>query len=123
LVRVSVQAQSAEDYVLAAKSLGASQSRIITRHILPNVFPGLLVQVTLIMASAVLLEAEFSFLGLGSKPPEPSWGIMLNEGRNYLSQAPWLGVFAGMAITLFILGFNAFGDALQKALNPRLINR
>ena len=123
LVRVGVMAQSAEDYVLAARSLGASGSRIIWRHILPNVFPSLLVQLALIMASAVLLEAAFSFLGLGSKPPAPSWGIMLNEGRQYLSRSPWLGVFAGAAITLLVLGFNAVADALQKALNPRLINQ
>lgn len=123
LVRVAVMAQTAEDYVLAARALGASTSRIIWQHILRNVFPSLLVQLTLIMSSAVLLEAEFSFLGLGSKPPAPSWGIMLNEGRQFLSQSPWLGIFAGLAITLLILGFNGLSDALQKALNPRQINR
>jgi peptide/nickel transport system permease protein len=71
------------------------------------------------MADAVLLEAAFSFLGLGIPPPKPSWGVMLDGSRNYLQQAPWLGIFAGAAITTLILALNAFGDALRFALNPR----
>ncbi len=123
LTRVGVMAQRNEDYVLAAHALGAPERRIIARHILPNVLPSLFVQMTLIMGSAVLLEASFSFLGMGARPPTPSWGVMLNEGRNYLNQAPWLGIFPGLFVTGMILGFNSLGDALQRALNPRLINQ
>ena len=123
LIRVGVMSESEETYVLAARSLGATAIRIIARHILPNVLPGLFVQLALIMGQAILLEATFSFLGLGSKPPAPSWGIILNEGRRYLSLSPWLGIFAGVAITLLVFGFNSLGDGLQKALNPHLVNQ
>jgi len=123
LVRVSVLAQRSEDYILAARSLGASMPRILLHHLLPNVIPTILVQLALVMAHAVLLEAAFSFLGLGSTPPTPSWGLMLNEGRRLLAQAPWLGIFPGIAVTVMILGFNALGDGLQRVMNPRLVNR
>lgn len=118
LARVAVLAQRNEEYVEAARSLGASAFRVVARHILPNIIPPLLVQTTIVMADAVLLEAAFSFLGLGIKPPTPSWGTMLNEGRNYLAQGPWLGLFPGLAITIMVLGLNALGDALRVALNP-----
>jgi peptide/nickel transport system permease protein len=119
LTRVSVLAQRAEEYVDAAKAVGAPAWRIVIWHILPNVLPPLLVQLTLVMADAVLLEAAFSFLGLGIPPPEPSWGVMLDGSRNYLKQAPWLGIFAGAAITSLILTLNALGDALRYAMDPR----
>ncbi|HEX2502048.1 MAG TPA: ABC transporter permease [Methylomirabilota bacterium] len=119
LTRVSVLSQRNEEYVQAARALGASGTRVVTRHILQNVVPQLLVQTALVMADAVLLEAGFSFLGLGSRPPTPSWGTMLDSGRNFLSQAPWLGIFPGLAVTSTILGLNALGDALRAALSPR----
>jgi ABC-type dipeptide/oligopeptide/nickel transport system permease subunit len=99
--------------------MGASDVRMIVRHLLPNAVSPLLVQVTVVMSQAILLEAAFSFLGLGIRPPAPSWGTMLNDGRNFLAQAPWLGVFPGLAITILILGLNTLGDALRIALNPR----
>lgn len=119
LTRVAVLSQRSEQYVEAARSLGAADARVVARHVLPNVVPPLLVQTALVMADAVLLEAAFSFLGLGSRPPTPSWGTMLNSGRNFLSQAPWLGIFPGLAVTLTILGLNALGDALRAALSHR----
>ncbi len=119
LTRVAILAQLPQEYVEAARSIGASRGRVALRHILPNAIPPLLVQVALVMSEAVLLEAAFSFLGLGSRPPAPSWGVMLNEGRNFLAQAWWLGLFPGLAITVMILGLNALGDALRVALNPR----
>ncbi len=119
LTRIAVMAQRVQEYVVAARALGASELRVVARHILPNIVPPLLVQVTVLMAGAVLLEAAFSFLGLGSRPPNPSWGTMLDNGRNFLFQAPWLGFFPGVAITLMILGLNSLDNALRVALNPR----
>jgi peptide/nickel transport system permease protein len=119
LTRIAVLAQRHQDYVMAGRALGASELRIIARHILPNITPPLMVQLTVLMAGAVLLEAAFSFLGLGSRPPSPSWGTMLDNGRNFLAQAPWLGFFPGVAITTMILGLNALEDALRVSLNPR----
>ena len=119
LARVAVLSQRELDYVLAARALGASESRLITRHIFPNIVPPLLVQMVVLMAGAVLLEAGFSFLGIGSRPPAPSWGTMLDNGRSFMVQAPWLGFFPGLAITLMVLGLNALEDALRFALSPR----
>ncbi len=119
LTRVSVITQRAQEYVEAARAVGSPGWRILLHHIVPNVLPPLLVQLTLVMADAVLLEAAFSFLGLGIPPPQPSWGVMLDGSRKYLDQAPWLGIFAGLAITSLILALNALGDALRIALDPR----
>jgi len=122
VTRSSVLVQRGEEYVVAARALGASDARLMARHVLPNIMPPLLVQTTIIFGSAVLLEAAFSFLGLGSRPPAPSWGTMLDEGRKFLYQAPWLGLAPGFAITTTILGFNALGDAARAAFNPRRAN-
>lgn len=119
LTRVAILSQLNQEYVEAARSIGASGSRVAVRHVFPNAVPPLLVQIALVMSEAVLLEAAFSFLGLGSRPPTPSWGVMLNEGRAFLAQAWWLGFFPGLAITIMILGLNALSDALRAALNPR----
>jgi peptide/nickel transport system permease protein len=119
LTRVAVQTQLAQDYVEAARAIGANGPEIAVRHVLPNIAPPLLVQTTVTMAGAVLLEAAFSFLGLGSRPPTPSWGAMLDGGRAFLAAAPWLGIFPGLAISLMVLGLNSLGDALQAALDPR----
>jgi len=117
--RAAVLAERGKDYVLAARALGARPGRILVRHILPNTLGTLLVQVALAMAAAVLLEAGLSFLGLGTQPPEPSWGGMLSESRQYLRAAPWFGVFPGVALTTLVLGLNFFSDALRDALDPR----
>ena len=119
LVRATVLAQRDQDYVEAVRAAGASTPRIALRHILPNALPPLFVQVALAAGEAVLLEAAFSFLGLGSRPPTPSWGAMLNEGRRFLDRAPWLGIFPGLAITLMIFGLNSLGDGLRNAVDPR----
>lgn len=119
LVRATVLAQKDQDYVEAIRAAGASTPRITLRHILPNALPPLFVQVALAAGEAVLLEAAFSFLGLGSRPPTPSWGAMLNEGRRFLDRAPWLGIFPGLAITLMIFGLNSLGDGLRNAVDPR----
>ena len=122
LTRSAVMVQRSEEYVVAARALGATHRRVVARHVLPNIVPPLLVQTTILFGSAVLREAAFSFLGLGSRPPAPSWGTMLDEGRKFLQQAPWLGLAPGIAITVTILGFNALGDAARAALNPRRPN-
>lgn len=119
LTRVAVQTQLAQEYVEAARATGATGLQIAARHILPNIVPLLLVQTTVTMAGAVLLEAAFSFLGLGSRPPTPSWGSMLDGGRAFLAAAPWLGIFPGLAISAMVLALNSLGDALQAALDPR----
>ncbi len=119
LTRVSVITQLGLDYVEAARAIGATALRVATRHILPNIVPPLLVQTTVTMASAVLLEAAFSFLGLGSRPPTPSWGSMLDSGRAFLAASAWLGVFPGVAISVMVLALNSLSDALRVALDPR----
>lgn len=109
-----------EEYVQAARALGASNLRIIWRHMLPNSLAPLLVQLSLGMGQVILIEASLSFLGLGAQPPTPSWGAMLSNGRAYLLVAPWLTLFPGVAIMLVVLGFNLLGDGLRDALDPRL---
>jgi peptide/nickel transport system permease protein len=108
------------DYVLAARALGVRNKRILMRHILPNSMAPLLVQTTLAMAAAILAEAGLSFLGLGVQPPRPSWGQMLSAAQGYISSAPWLAYWPGLAIFFSVLGFNLFGDGLRDALDPRL---
>ncbi|MCA9858410.1 MAG: ABC transporter permease [Thermomicrobiales bacterium] len=119
LTRVSILSQLNQEYVDAARSMGATNRRIAVRHILPNALPSLIVQTAIVMSEAVLLEAAFSFLGLGSRPPTPSWGVMLNEGRAFLAQAWWLGLFPGIAITVMVLALNMLSEALRAALSPR----
>jgi peptide/nickel transport system permease protein len=94
--------------------------RILLRHILPNALAPLLVQTTLAMAAAILAEAGLSFLGLGVQPPTPSWGQMLNAAQGFISIAPWLAYWPGLAIFILVLGFNLFGDGLRDAFDPRL---
>ena len=119
LTRAAVMGERSKEYVLAARLLGATPGRLIVRHILPNALGPLLVQMALTMAAAVLLEAGLSFLGLGTQPPQASWGVMLSDSRQYLRQAPWYGVFPGIALTLLVLGLNSLADALRDALDPR----
>jgi ABC-type dipeptide/oligopeptide/nickel transport system permease subunit len=110
----------AKEYVLAARSIGTRRSAILRKHILPNITAPLIVQVSLALSWAILTEAGLSFLGLGSQPPEPSWGNMLSESRTLLELAPWLAIFPGLAIMFAVLGFNLLGDGLRDLLDPRL---
>lgn len=108
------------DYVSAARALGASGARIMGRHVLPNVMAPLLVQLTLSLSTAILVEASLSFLGLGTQPPTPSLGLMLSESRDFLLLSPWTSVFSGLAILMASLGFNLFGDGLRDVVDPAL---
>ena len=108
------------EYISAARSIGARESRMLLRHLVPNLAPVILVQTSLSLSTAILVEASLSFLGLGTQPPTASLGRMLSESRNYLNLSPWPAVFAGIAILLAALGFNLLGDGLQDRLDPRL---
>jgi ABC-type dipeptide/oligopeptide/nickel transport system permease subunit len=119
ITRGEVLSQRERDYVQAAQALGAGNGRLITRHLLPNISGALIVQTSLAVANAILAEASLSFLGLGIQPPAPSWGSMLNAARGYLTDAPWMAVFPGLAIFLAVLAFNLIGDGLRDALDPR----
>ncbi len=119
LTRGQVLAVKTEEYIEGARSIGLRHSSIITRYILPNVFAPILVQATLTIATAIIAEASLSFLGLGQQPPAPSWGSMLNVAKNFLSQAPWMAMWPGIAIFLVVIGFNLLGDGLRDALDPR----
>jgi peptide/nickel transport system permease protein len=117
LVRATTLQQKELEYVEAARVLGASDIRIMLRSILPNCLPSLLVQVAINGTWAVLIEAALSFLGLGTKPPTPSWGQMLNSGRTFLYRAPWYGVFPGVFLTMLVLSFNTLADTTQQILS------
>jgi peptide/nickel transport system permease protein len=108
------------DYIVAARALGGSQLRVMLRHVFPNAASTLLVIATLYIASAIRAEASLSFLGLGIPPPEPSWGNILSEGRQYIRCCPWLTTFSGLSIMMAVLAFNIVGDALRDLLDPRL---
>jgi peptide/nickel transport system permease protein len=107
-------------YVEAARALGVADWRIMTRHVLRNIVGPLIVLTTVYLSAAILTEAALSFLGLGTQPPEPSWGSMLQDARPYMLQSPWLAVFPGLAIMIVVLGFNFLGDGLRDVLDPRL---
>jgi peptide/nickel transport system permease protein len=123
ITRASLLVEKEKDYVAAARALGATDMHIVCRGIVPNTVSPIIVQVTVAMAQAVLLEAGLSFLGLGAQPPEPSWGSMLSESRQYLRQAGWYGVFPGVALMILLAGLNALSDALRDVLDPRQIAR
>jgi peptide/nickel transport system permease protein len=118
LARGSTLVEIGKPYLEAARALGATETRLMSRYILPNIAAPLITQAAIAAATAVLLEAAFSFLGLGVQPPNPSWGTMLQQARLYLSDNPWYGVFPGLAITMLVLGLNLVGDALRNALDP-----
>ena len=120
LVRASVLALKEEDFVTASKALGARSSRLLWRHILPNALPAILVQITLTMAVAVLVEAGLSYLGLGVQPPTATWGTMLKSAQSYPQQAPWYVLAPGIGIFLLVLALNTFGDGLRDRLDPRI---
>ncbi|WP_458093665.1 ABC transporter permease [Roseomonas sp. WA12] len=115
---MAMEAKSTE-WVEAARSLGNPPWRIALVHVLPNIVPPLLVQATLSIAEAIIAEASLSFLGLGQQPPNPSWGSMLNAAQRFLTQAPWMAIYPGLAIFLVVLAFNLLGDGLRDALDPR----
>ena len=119
LTRGQVLSVKHEEYVEAAYAVGNSARRIVLRHILPNIIPPLLVQATLATAAAIIAEASLSFLGLGQQPPGPSWGSMLNSAKNFMSQAPWMAIWPGLAISSLVMSLNLFGDGLRDALDPR----
>jgi peptide/nickel transport system permease protein len=120
IVRSSTLSVRQLEYIDAVKALGASDFRIIFKHILPNVVSPIIVQATLRIATAVLTASGLSFLGLGAQPPEPEWGAMLNDGRTYMKTAPHLMLFPGMMIAIVVLAFNIFGDGLRDALDPKM---
>jgi peptide/nickel transport system permease protein len=119
LARAQVMKVKSLDYVLAARSLGASDARILLRHVLPNAIQPVLIQATIGMASAILAESTLSFLGLGVLAPAPSWGAMLNDAAGYLFSAPHMVIFPALAIMTAVLAFNLLGDALRDWLDPR----
>jgi peptide/nickel transport system permease protein len=119
LARAQVLKVKEMDYVLAARSLGASHTRILLRHILPNAIQPVLIQATIGMAGAILAESTLSFLGLGVLAPAPSWGAMLNDASSYLFSAPHMVIFPALAIMTAVLAFNLLGDALRDWLDPR----
>jgi peptide/nickel transport system permease protein len=119
LTRGQVLSVKTEDYVEAARAVGNPGWRVAARHILPNILPALLVQATVAIAAAIIAEASLSFLGLGQQPPAPSWGSMLNVAQRFLTNAPWIAIWPGLAIFLAVLGFNLLGDGLRDALDPK----
>lgn len=120
VVRGAVLSVRNQTYVEAANSIGASTGRILTRHIFPNITAPLIVHVSLNFAFAVLAEASLAYLGLGNKPPSPSWGSMISSSYQFLQLAPWAALFPGAALALTVLGFNLLGDGMRDALDPRL---
>ena len=123
VARAAVLRVREEAFVEATRALGASAPRILWRHIIPNAFAPLIVEVTLRLAYAILSEASLSYLGLGTPPPDPAWGQMIADGRRTLELAPWASIGPGLAIMVTVLGFNLLGDGLRDILDPRLRNR
>ncbi|MBB4930433.1 ABC-type dipeptide/oligopeptide/nickel transport system permease subunit [Lipingzhangella halophila] len=121
VARGEMQRVKSEDYIEAAVVLGASRARVMLRHGLPNMVPALTVVASLGFGNIIIAEAALSFLGIGTPPPEPSWGLMLSQGMMYFELAPWIVIFPGVAISLAVLSFNLFGDALRDFLDPKLI--
>jgi len=120
ITRAETLSVRATTYTEAARAIGCSPSRILRKHILPNILGPILVIVTLGVADAILVAATLSFLGLGAQPPTPEWGAMLSHGRDYLYFAPWISIFPGVALFITILGLNILGDGLRDFLDPHL---
>lgn len=123
VVRGAVLSVKSEAYMEAAKVVGASNMRLVRQHVIPNILAPLIVLTTVYLSSAILSEAALSFLGLGTQPPEPTWGGMLNIARTYMEISPWMAIFPGLAIAILVLGFNFLGDGLRDILDPRLRER
>lgn len=120
IARGAVLTVRRQEFVEAALAIGAGRLRILFRHIFPNSLAPLIVEASLSLAFAILAEAALSFFGLGTQPPDPSWGRMLSEGRAYFRQSIWMGIFPGLAIMLTVMGFNFLGDGLRDVLDPRM---
>jgi peptide/nickel transport system permease protein len=120
IVRAEVLSLREREFIAAAQALGAHDTFILRRHLLPNVLPSITVVATFSVARTIIAEASLSFLGLGIPAPEPSWGAMLDEGRNYITTGWWLALFPGLAILLVVLGINLVGDWLRDELDPRV---
>ncbi|MCF7943609.1 MAG: ABC transporter permease [Spirochaetia bacterium] len=120
--RGSIIALKSNEFVRAARSNGAGRTYILFRHLLPNSMAPIIVQISLSLSVAILLESALSFLGLGVQPPEPSWGNMLSSARKVMMLAPWTAIYPGLAIVTLVLGFNLLGDGLRDILDPRLRN-
>ncbi len=123
VTRGSVLSVKEKDFVEGVRSVGARDASIMFYFILPNVMAPIIVQATFFLSLAIQIEAALSFLGLGTQPPTPSWGLMLNESRRFMEFAPWLAIFPGLAIIFAVLAFNLVGDGLRNALDPRLSQR
>jgi peptide/nickel transport system permease protein len=118
VVRGECLSLRARDFVHAAHALGAGHARILSRHVLVNALPVVIVQASLLLGQAILIESALSYLGLGAQPPLPSWGNMVVEGRQFLASAPWVATFPGLAIFVTVLAFNLFGDLLRDTIDP-----
>ena len=120
LVRAETLAIKTESYVEASRALGSPIIKTVIKHIIPNLLGKVIVQCSITFALTVVIEASLSYLGLGTQPPNPSWGLMLKDARNYLVQAPWMAIYPGMALALTVLSFNILGDTMSEKLNPKL---
>lgn len=123
VIRGSVLAVMSEPYVEAGRVVGATNGRLVRQYVAPNIVAPLIVMISVYLSSAILSEAALSFLGLGTQPPEPAWGGMLNLARTYMEISPWMAIFPGLAIMIVVLGFNFLGDGLRDVLDPRLRER
>jgi ABC-type dipeptide/oligopeptide/nickel transport system permease subunit len=123
VARAPILVEKTLEYVEAARAVGAGDGRLIVRHLIPNALSPVLIQMALGLSAAILIEASLSYLGLGIQPPNPSWGTMLNEGRTFLQNAPWISIFPGVAIVLAVLAFNLVADGLRDLLDPRMRGR
>ncbi len=120
IFRGSILSIKNKEYIEAARALGASNYRIITKHIFPNAFAPIIVYATMNVGTAIIVEAALSFLGIGVQPPTPAWGKMLSEALDYIDVAPWMMIFPGLAIVLTVLGFVLLGDGLRDAFDPKM---
>lgn len=120
LVRAETLVLKTESYVEASRALGTPVIKTVYKHIIPNLLGKVIVQCSITFALTVVIEASLSYLGLGTQPPNPSWGLMLKDARNYLVLAPWMAIYPGLVLALTVLSFNIMGDALSEKLNPKL---
>ncbi|MCD6122022.1 MAG: ABC transporter permease [Spirochaetales bacterium] len=123
LVRAEALSIKTEDFVEASRALGSPVTKIVFLHIMPNLMGKVVVQASITFALSVVIEASLSFLGLGTQPPTPSWGLMLKDARNYLVQAPWMSVYPGLALAMTVLSFNIIGDTLSERINPKVVKK
>jgi peptide/nickel transport system permease protein len=123
LTRGQALALKNSEYIVAVRALGSNPFRIVFLHLLPNILSPLVIMGTLYLATAIIMEANLSFLGLGVQPPTATWGAMISDGREFLRSAPWVCTFPGLAIAVTVLAFNMLGDGLRDALDPKLLSQ